>query len=159
MEVSDQLHPGRFTSGEEAPSTNWRYPEPVWTRRRRKGTLLLPGIKPGHPAPYVITILTEVPWFLLHRKEITIVLNAIIIFRLIYKYGVRVVVVVVVLHSFRNLFPSESRDRSFTTITRLWSMKKFFSLRHRVQIGSGAHPTSYPMVTEEYYLEINAAGV
>jgi hypothetical protein len=33
-----------------------------------------------------------------------------------------------------------------------------FSLRHWVQTGSGAHPASYPMVTEGPYLGVKAVG-
>jgi hypothetical protein len=33
-----------------------------------------------------------------------------------------------------------------------------FSLRHRVQTGSGAHPASYPMGTRDFFLGGEAAG-
>jgi len=34
---------------------------------------------------------------------------------------------------------------------------KIFSLRHRIQTGPGAHPASYPMVTDGSYLGDKAA--
>jgi hypothetical protein len=35
---------------------------------------------------------------------------------------------------------------------------EIFSLRHRVQTGSGAHPASYPTGTGDYYSKDKAAG-
>jgi hypothetical protein len=34
----------------------------------------------------------------------------------------------------------------------------YFSLHHRIQNGSGAHPTSYPMGTRGSFLGVKAAG-
>jgi hypothetical protein len=35
---------------------------------------------------------------------------------------------------------------------------EFFSLHHRVQTGSGAHPTSYPVSTRGSFLEVKRPG-
>jgi hypothetical protein len=45
-----------------------------------------------------------------------------------------------------------------TCICRLMARAGNFSLHHRVQIGSGAHPASYPMATRDTFAGGKAAG-
>jgi hypothetical protein len=59
------------------------------------------------------------------------------------------------------------RDSAFGIVTRLRSERPgfdsrqgqgYFSLRHRIQTGSGAHPVSYPVGTRNYFRGVKLPG-